>query len=120
MVVRLEGKIDNQTVIFWHKQGDEWEAIIPSNMSGIYIVELTAYDEAGNKGYASKYLVTVNIGHLNIKIEPFQWESFLCQAVYNARAAIGQYVAELPCPGYNTEAFLSDYRGEIIGWGGVQ
>ena len=36
MVVRLEGKIDNQTVIFWHKQGDEWEAIIPSNMSGIH------------------------------------------------------------------------------------
>lgn len=115
MVVRLEGKIDNQTVIFRHKQGDEWEALIPSNMSGIYIVELTAYDEAGNKGYALKYLVTVDIGQLSIKIEPFQWEAFLCKTAYGVQAVIGQYVADLPCAEYNTVALFSEYCGEIIG-----
>ena len=53
MVVRLEGKVQGQDVIFEHVQGDDWEAVIPPTLNGIYIVSLTAWDDAGNAAYTT-------------------------------------------------------------------
>lgn len=46
MVARLEGKVDGRDVAFVRKHGDVWEAIVPADLDGTYIVELTAWDEA--------------------------------------------------------------------------
>lgn len=51
MVVRVEGKVDGKDVIFIKQEGDEWETIIPTDVDGTYIVEVTAYDDAGNIGF---------------------------------------------------------------------
>lgn len=72
MVVKLEGKVDGQTIIFERKsEGDVWVSTIPPKISGIYIVELTATDDAGNVAYCAKYIITVDIEALYVRLEPF-------------------------------------------------
>ena len=72
MVVKLEGKVDGQAIIFEREiGGDVWKATIPPRSNGIYIVELTATDDAGNVAYCAKYIVTIDISALTVRIEPF-------------------------------------------------
>ena len=88
MVVKLEGKVDGQPIIFEREfGGDVWVATIPPRTSGIYIVELTATDDAGNVAYCAKYIVTIDISALTVRIEPFDknaitWdENFITKVV---------------------------------------
>lgn len=71
MVVRLEGKVQGQDIIFKHVKGDDWEAVIPKNLTGIYIIELTAYDDNGNTAFTTRYILTVDLDALCIHLEPY-------------------------------------------------
>ena len=71
MVVKLEGKVDGSVIIFEREEGDVWKATIPPRASGIYIVELTATDDAGNVAYCAKYIITIDVSALTVRIEPF-------------------------------------------------
>lgn len=68
MVVRLEGKVQGQDVIFNRVQGDEWETVIPPSLNGVYVVELTAYDDAGNMAYTARYILTVDLTSIHAKV----------------------------------------------------
>ena len=48
MVVKLEGKIDGSAVILERMPGDWWSVAIPRHLNGIYVLEMTATDAAGN------------------------------------------------------------------------
>ena len=71
MVVRLVGKVEGQDIIFKHMQGDDWEAVIPKNLTGIYIIELTAYDDNGHTAFTTRYILTVDLDALCIHLEPY-------------------------------------------------
>ena len=68
MVVRLEGKVQGQDVIFNRVQGDDWETVIPSSLNGVYVVELTAYDDAGNMAYTARYILTIDLTSIHAKV----------------------------------------------------
>ena len=53
MVVRLIGKVEGQDVIFTRLKGDIWTAEVPAQKSGRDVMELTAFDEAGNIAYCT-------------------------------------------------------------------
>ena len=63
MVTRVEGVINGDSVIFKRTVGNQWEAEVPASLNGIYILEMTAYDEAGNMAYTSSicYCMTQTI-----------------------------------------------------------
>lgn len=84
MVVRVEGKVDGKNVIFLKSQGDVWETTVPRDIDGTYIVEVTAYDDAGNIGFVTKVLLTISIDDMCIRIEPFPWESELLSDDFEA------------------------------------
>ena len=71
MVVKLEGKVDGRVIIFERESGDLWKATIPPQSNGVYIVELTATDDAGNVAYCAKYIITIDVSALTVRIEPF-------------------------------------------------
>lgn len=77
MVVRLEGKVDGKDVIFSRVSEELWETTIPLDVDGMYIVELTAYDEYGNFSYVTKILLTFHPENRCVKIELFPWKTFL-------------------------------------------
>ncbi len=87
MVVKLEGKVDGQAIIFEREfGGDVWKATIPPRASGIYIVELTATDDAGNVAYCAKYIVTIDIAALSVRIEPFDKNAITDEEDFSAKA----------------------------------
>lgn len=68
MTVKLIGKINSEPVIFQWKEGDRWEAIVPRIPSGVYVVELSAYDEAGNMTYVSQFLLSIDLTALCMRV----------------------------------------------------
>lgn len=97
MVVCIEGKVDGNDVIFSKKEGDLWEAIVPFNVDGTYIMELTAYDEFGNTGHITKVLITFHPENQCIKIDPFPWKGLLEE------------------PKIKTEVYASNYCATLLG-----
>ncbi len=95
MVVRLEGKVQGQDIIFNHVQGDDWEAVIPKNLTGIYIVDLTAWDDAGNVAYTTRYIITIDLSALRICLEPYPYWADLLPDDYQRQISCSEYYAEL-------------------------
>lgn len=91
MVVKLVGKINSQTVIFERTKGDWWEAAIPSVPSGVYIVELTAVDDAGNKGFCTRYIMTVDLTALRVTLETYPYEAVLIPQDFYITILVEEY-----------------------------
>lgn len=59
-----------------------WVTAIPRVKSGAYAVELTSVDEAGNETFCTKYILTVDLGALAVKLEPFPYSVQLLQSSF--------------------------------------
>ena len=70
MVARLEGKVDGKDVLFTKSDGDVWETTVPVDIDGTYIVELTAWDEAGNYCFMTRWLLTFDPSRLCVHLIP--------------------------------------------------
>ncbi|RHS11201.1 hypothetical protein DWV84_23955 [Blautia sp. AF13-16] len=70
MVARLEGKVDGRDVLFTKGDGDVWETTVPVDIDGTYIVELTAWDEAGNYCFTTRWLLTFDPSSLCVHLIP--------------------------------------------------
>lgn len=68
MVTRVVGRANDFDLIFTRKNGDVWEANVPSMPSGEYAVELTATDEAGNVSYKAQALLVIDTTRLCVKL----------------------------------------------------
>lgn len=69
-IVRMVGNVDGNQIIFG-KDGDGlWAASIPRDIDGEYIVDVTAYDEAGNEAYSASMLFIVDPYTLEVKMLP--------------------------------------------------
>ena len=95
MVVRLEGLIDGVPVIFNRKEGDRWETVFPRNLNGIYIVELTAYDEAGNVGYTTKYIITIDLSAMCVHLMEYPYYAVLVPERYEVEARLSRYYSAI-------------------------
>lgn len=114
MVVRLEGKIDGQNIIFQRKdEGDWWETTIPPNLSGIYIVELVATDEAGNQGFATKYILTIDLDSLYVHLKPLMFYAAIKMDKYSIEAQASNYCSTINDVGICSELCMSDYYASI-------
>lgn len=101
MVTKLVGKIDGKQIAFERIQEDRWQAVVPASIhnTGFYIIELEAYDEAGNYAYTTKFLLTFDPESLCAMLKPCRYQTTLLQ------------------PGLQTEASLSRYFSKLISKG---
>lgn len=113
MVVRVEGKVHGEKVSFTWVGGDRWEAVIPASLNGVYIVELTAYDEAGNVGYCTKYILTVDLASLCVHLEPYPYWAELKEE-FGACAHVSEFYAEV-VEKFCCMAKVSGYYAELLG-----
>lgn len=112
MVVRLEGKIDGKEVIFNWIGRDRWQAIIPANLNGIYIVDMTAYDEAGNIGYCAKCIITVDVSALCVHIEKYPFFAEIINE-YEIKEYTSPYYAGYENE-YHADISVCNYYAEIM------
>ena len=97
MVIRLEGKVQGQDVIFNRVQGDEWETIIPPSLNGVYIVELKAYDDAGNMAYTARYILTIDLTSIHAKVRINRINTKVRLIRYCSNVRMSQYYAKVRC-----------------------
>lgn len=72
-VVKVSGKIDGKEVIFERDEGDRWNATVPYDLDGMYVVELTAENDAGNIAYCTKMLLIVDPATLCVRLVPLDY-----------------------------------------------
>ena len=82
MVVRLIGKVEGQDVIFTRLKGDIWTAEVPAQKSGRYVMELTAFDEAGNIAYCTDVIFTYDATAMKFTIEPLPYQCTIIDNYY--------------------------------------
>lgn len=75
MVTRVEGVVNGLPIAFQKVSGNMWEATIPGTLNGIYIVEMTAYDDAGNRAYTSRYILMYDPKNICVKLEPYPYDA---------------------------------------------
>ncbi len=96
MVVRLEGKVDGSSVILQLVRGGLWRCTIPRPVkTGRYIIELTAYDEAGNYAYTARYIFTVDTAALRVSLVPYPYSANMNARGYRAELEPDGYIALL-------------------------
>ena len=60
MVTKVIGKVDGKEVVFERAEGDLWNTTVPLDLDGMYVVEVTAYDDAENVAFCTKILLIVD------------------------------------------------------------
>lgn len=73
MVAKVIGKVDGGEVIYEKGEGEKWTVTVPSDLDGMYVVEVTAYDEAGNSAYCTKMLLIVDPATLCVSLVPYEY-----------------------------------------------
>lgn len=75
MVVKVIGTVDDIEVVFKYNQvTGKWETTVPRDLDGTYVVDLWAFDEAGNRGYAATVLFTVDVERLHFCVELLKYK----------------------------------------------
>lgn len=73
MVSEVYGKCDGQNIIFRrNEQTGRWDAAVPFDNDGEYVVEVRAKDDVGNESYYATLLFIVDTSKLCVKIKVLQ------------------------------------------------
>ena len=94
MIVKVSGKIDGKEVIFEKADGDQWSVMVPYDLDGMYVVELTAENEAGNIAYCTKMLLIVNPATLCVKLVPLDYMVEVISEDYKVTVIPEDYAVE--------------------------
>lgn len=94
MIVKVSGKIDGKEVIFEKADGDQWSVMVPYDLDGMYVVELTAENEAGNIAYCTKMLLIVDPATLYVKLVPLDYMVEVISEDYKVTVIPEDYAVE--------------------------
>lgn len=96
MVTRVVGKVNSVNVIFENDHsGGRWRAIVPPNLHGEYVIDVAAYDDAGNMAYTTKWLFILDANRTQAYIIPLrynsqakEWDKYVAFCVRRGYAAV--------------------------------
>lgn len=113
MVARVEGIVNGDPVIFSRVVGDQWEAQVPASLNGTYVLEMTAWDEAGNVANRAFYLLAYDPINLCASLIPLPYAAAVEQGQWTAAVHLSNYCAQLAPDPWQTETLLSDYYASL-------
>ena len=96
MIVKVSGKVDGQDVIFERSEGNQWNITVPYDLDGMYVIEVTAENDAGNVAYCTKMLLIVDPATLCVRLVPLD------------------YMVEVVSEEYETHIIPEDYLVEVM------
>lgn len=73
MITKVIGKVDGKEVVFERAEGDLWNTTVPLDLDGMYVVEVTAYDDAENVAFCAKMLLIVDPATLCAQLVAFDY-----------------------------------------------
>ena len=113
MVARVEGIVNGDPIIFGRVVEDQWEAQVPASLNGSYVLEMTAWDEAGNVANRAFYLLAYDPINLCASLIPLPYSAAVEQGQWTAAAHLSNYCAQLAPDPWQTETLLSDYYASL-------
>lgn len=94
-VVEVIGKVDGSEIMFRRTEGDLWQAQVPANEDFMYVMELYAVDEAGNKSYAAKVLFIYDASTKSYVIKEIPYQAVLIDEVYKRQLLQDSFTGSL-------------------------
>ena len=113
MVSRVEGIVNGDPIIFSRVVGDQWEAQVPASLNGTYVLEMTAWDEAGNMANRAFYLLAYDPVNLCASLIPLPYAAAVDPGSWSAAVRLSDYCAQLDPDPWQTETLLSDYYASL-------
>ncbi|EDR47648.1 Ig-like domain repeat protein [Dorea formicigenerans] len=98
MVTKVIGKVDGKEVVFEHAEGDLWNTTVPLDLDGMYVVEVTAYDDAENVAFCTKILLIVDPTTLCARLVPLDYVTEVIPEEYKAVVQADDYTVEAVYP----------------------
>lgn len=114
MVTKVIGKVDGQEVVYERSDGDKWTVTVPCDLDGMYVIEVTAYDEAGNIAYCTKMLLIVDPETLCVRLQPYDYMVDIIQDGYGVSLIPDQYRVDTLTDEYKVTAQCEEYRLEVV------
>ena len=114
MVTKVIGKVDGQEVIYERAEGDLWNVTVPLDLDGMYVIEVTAYDEAGNITFCTKMLLIVDPETLCVRLHPYDYMVDIIQDGYGVSLIPDQYRVDTLTDEYKVTAQCEEYLLEVV------
>jgi hypothetical protein len=114
-IARVIGKVDGKSIVFY-PDGSKWAAAVPKDMTdGEYVLEITAYDVAGNTAYSTGMYFIVDLKHLRVEIRPLNYETREAQELYKILQPEGaHYKAVEQADEYQAEELPQNYTYRTV------
>ena len=113
-IVRMVGNVDGKEIIFSKDSGGFWSAAVPKDMKGEYIVEVLAYDEAGNVAYSASMIFIVDPFTLEVKMVPVQFASRVLNEGYKKKTAVSDYVYHVSGSHFKYKEISSNFTFRVV------
>lgn len=98
MITKVIGKVDGKEVVFERTEGDLWNTTAPLDLDGMYVAEVTAYDDAENVAYCTKMLLIVDPATLCARLVPLDYVTEVIPEEYKAVVQEDDYTVEAVYP----------------------
>lgn len=114
MIVKVSGKVDGQDVIFERSEGNQWNITVPYDLDGMYVIEVTAENDAGNVAYCTKMLLIVDPATLCVKLVPLDYMVEVVPEEYETHIIPEDYLVEVMEEQYQVATFPDLFYVEVV------
>lgn len=114
MIVKVSGKVDGQDVIFERSEGNSWNITVPYDLDGMYVIEVTAENDAGNVAYCTKMLLIVDPATLCVKLVPLDYMVEVVPEEYEMHIIPEDYLVEVMEEQYQVAALPDLFFIEVV------
>lgn len=114
MIVKVSGKVDGQDVIFERSEGNQWNITVPYDLDGMYVIEVTAENDAGNVAYYTKMLLIVDPATLCVKLVPLDYMVEVVPEEYETHIIPEDYLVEVMEEQYQVATLPDLFYVEVV------
>ena len=114
MIVKVSGKVDGQDVIFERSEGNQWNITVPYDLDGMYVIEVTAENDAGNVAYCTKVLLIVDPATLCVKLVPLDYMVEVVPEEYETHIIPEDYLVEVMEEQYQVATLPDLFYVEVV------
>lgn len=113
-IKKIIGKVDGSEIIFRKDSSGLWSATVPKDMGGEYVVEIKAYDEAGNYAYSASMLFIVDPSTLEVKFIPLQYSYRFLDKNYNKKMIAQEFAYREVVSSFRSKVLPHNFTAKVV------
>jgi Domain of unknown function len=114
-IVKMIGNVDGNNIIFEKDSGDLWIAAVPKGMHGEYVIDIIAYDNAGNEAYSAAMIFIVDPYTLEVRIVPANFSNSIVIEDHKEETKVSEFAYIEVKENFDIKELQHNYYTEVIG-----